>query len=226
MDTQKTNVGAILWILCLQYFVAEAVSVWGWPGHYSFSENYISDLGAVHCGARALGLNGQTETLCSPLHAVMNASFLLQGLLIACGTSLVWRLFPRGKLWVVALLLVGVSGLGVFVVGLAPEDVMPALHRLGATENFLCCNAGMAVMGIAMLRSRQGSRRLGAVTLICGIIGLAGIGCLGMQTYLGLGVGGMERVTAYPFPLWISGMGALLLRRGGLRRGALAAVSP
>jgi hypothetical protein len=26
----------------------------------------------------------------------------------------------------------------------------------------------------------------------------------------------MERITAYPFPLWIAAMGALLLRRGGL----------
>ena len=37
---------------------------------------------------------------------------------------------------------------------------------------------------------------------------------LGMHAFPGLGVGGMERVAAYPFPLWLAAMGAMVLRRG------------
>jgi hypothetical membrane protein len=211
----KTKVGATLWVLCLQYFVAEAVAISGWPGSYSLSRNYISDLGALGCGVRPGGLADAAERVCSPLHALMNASFLLQGLLILSGTALVWSRFPKGALWAAALLLIGASGLGVFVVGLAPEDTAPGLHFLGAIENFLCCNAGMAAMGVAMLTAPQPARKLGLVTLAAGVIGLFGIVLLGLRVYLGLGVGGMERLVAYPFPLWLAGMGVLILRGGG-----------
>jgi hypothetical membrane protein len=218
---KKAQWGAIFWILCLQYFAGEAISIMGWRGPYSLSENYISDLGAVGCGNAAAGLNGQTGALCSPLHAVMNTSFVLQGLLIVAGALCVRPLFPTGKLWTAALLLTGVSGLGVFVVGLAPEDTMASIHYLGAVENLFCTNAAMTLMGVAMLGWRRETRLMGALTLCAGLIGLFGFAFLGMHAYLGLGVGGMERVSAYPFPLWIAAMGALLLRRGGLVRAAV-----
>lgn len=59
---------------------------------------------------------------------------------------------------------------------------------------------------------------MGALTLGAGLIGFFGFACLGAHAYPGLGVGGMERITAYPLPLWIAAMGGLLLRRGGLLR--------
>jgi hypothetical membrane protein len=225
----RTKVGATLWIFCLQYFVAEAIAISGWPGAYSLSRNYISDLGALGCGARAGGVADAAETVCSPLHALMNASFLLQGLLILCGTALVWSRFPKGAVCTAALLLIGASGLGVFLVGLAPEDAAPGPHFLGAIENFLCCNAGMAAMGVAILTAPQPARRLGLVTLAAGVVGLVGIVLLGLRADLGLGVGGMERLVAYPFPLWLAGMGVLLLKNGGLAvgqtDGAVAAIA-
>ena len=208
----KTKAGAILWIFCLHYFVAEAVAIHGWPGPYSLSLNYISDLGAVGCDAPASGLAGPTQILCSPLHALMNASFVLQGLLIAGGAALLRPLFPKGGSWTGALWLIGASGVGVFVVGLAPEDASPGPHFLGAVENFLCCNAGMTAIGLAMLSSGRATRAAGLVAFSLGAIGLIAFGFLAMRTYHGLGVGGMERVTAYPFPLWLAGMGARLLR--------------
>jgi len=36
---------------------------------------------------------------------------------------------------------------------------------------------------------------------------------LGLGEYLGLGVGIVERVVAYPFPLWLAAMGARQLAR-------------
>ena len=207
---KTTMIGAALWTLCWQYFAAEAISIAGWPGRYSLSENFISDLGATGC-APAPGV-------CSPLHALMNGSFLLQGVLIVAGALLVWPLFPRGPLWGIALGLVGVSGLGVFAVGLAPEDVAPGPHYLGAAENFLCCNAGMALMGVAMARWRPETRVLGLISLAAGLTGLAGLGLLAARVYLGLGVGIVERATAYPFTLWIGALGLMLWRRGGLLR--------
>ena len=201
----RTKIGAVLWIACLQYFLAEAVSISQWPGAYSLSRNYISDLGAVGCNVSA-------STICSPLHPLMNASFLLQGALIVYGTALLRAWFPSGRRGAAALLLIGASGFGVFLVGLAPEDVAPIPHYFGALENFVCCNAGMATMGVAMLGWGGEWRRVGLVSLGAGVVGLLGIVLLGAHVYLGLGVGGMERVVAYPFPLWLAGMGAMALR--------------
>jgi hypothetical membrane protein len=85
---KRTSLGSLCWILCLQYFAAEAVAVAGWRGLYSFHDNYISDLGAVTCADR----------LCSPLHALMNVSFVSQGVLISAGAALVWPALSRGWL--------------------------------------------------------------------------------------------------------------------------------
>jgi hypothetical membrane protein len=194
-------VGSILWMCCLQYFAGEALSILGVRGPYSLRTNFISDLGAVGCSAE----------FCSSWRALMNASFLLQGCLIAGGALLIRRSFPRGWLWTSAIGLIGASGFGVFVVGLAPEDVAPGWHYLGAAENFLFCNAGAALLGVALLRTPS-HRVAGTLALLTGLVGLAGLACISMHADLGLGQGGIERVTAYPFPLWISGVGAWLLR--------------
>jgi hypothetical membrane protein len=135
----------------------------------------------------------------------VNVSFLLQGCLIAGGAILSRSLFPNGWSWSLAIGLIGVSGLGVFIVGLAPEDVSPGWHYLGAAENFLFCNTGAALLGVALLW-RSPSHRLAGVT---------GLACIAAHVDICLGPGGIERVTAYPFPIWISGVGTWLLRTGG-----------
>ena len=71
--------GGALWVGCVQFFVSEAVAAAGFLGSYSFRRNYISDLGAMNCSGG-----------CSPLHALMNASFVLQGALIVTGAAVVW----------------------------------------------------------------------------------------------------------------------------------------
>jgi hypothetical membrane protein len=106
--------------------------------------------------------------------------------------------------------LVAASRFGVFVVGLAPEDFAAGWHYLGAAEHFLFCNAGAAILGLSLIRRAPTA---GLVSLTAGVVGLAALICLAAHAYFGLGVGGMERVTAYPFTLWIAGMGVWLLRR-------------
>jgi hypothetical membrane protein len=200
------RLGGWLWICCLQYFAAEAIAVAPFPG-YSVRRNFISDLGAVRCddGAR-----------CSPLHALMNASFVHQGVLIFSCAVLVWPLFPKG-LARLGLGLVAASGLGVAVVGLAPKDAAPGLHYLGTAENLLLCNGGAALIGVALLRERPAPRTAGLLSLVFGLIGLAGLAGLAVGLDFARGAGAVERIAAYPFPLWLAGMGVWLLR-GGERR--------
>jgi hypothetical protein len=109
----SSTVGAVLWLFCFQYFVGEQIARVGWDrgaaaGVYSMARNYISDLGAVRCGA----VLHRSGVICSPWHGLMNGSFILQGCLIFAGSLLVRRLFPRGQLCGVGLWVIAVSGLG------------------------------------------------------------------------------------------------------------------
>jgi hypothetical membrane protein len=197
--------GGWLWVFCLQYFAAEAIAAFGFIGSYSFRRNFISDLGAASCGDGAG---------CSPLHGLMNASFFIQGMLIFAGAVVVWPLFPRG-LARIALGLVAASGVGVAIVGFAPEDIAPAWHYFGAAENLLFCNVGAALLGVALLREGAAHRAVGLLSLAFGLLGLVGLVGLAGGFDFGLGPGVIERIAAYPFPLWLAGTGVWLLRGGG-----------
>jgi hypothetical membrane protein len=144
-------------------------------------------------------------------------SFLVQGVLIFAGAVVVWPLFPRG-LARLALGLIAASGLGVAVVGLAPEDAAPGWHYLGAAENLLLSNTGAALIGAALLREKRAPRAVGLLSLGFGLIGLAGLAGLAVRVDFGLGAGVIERIAAYPFPLWLAGMGVWLVGGGGETR--------
>jgi hypothetical membrane protein len=177
-----TKVGACLWLLCLQFFIAEQIARMGWTGHYSMRRDYISDLGAY---------SG------SSLHWVMNGSFVLQGLLIFFGAVLLRRLLPR-----IAVVLLAIAGLGVLVVGLVPEDTNARLHLQGAAAHFLGGN-----LAILLLAKRWKSW----VTFAAGSIGLIATFALAFRG-VGWDAGMVERLAAYPLPLFLSWSGWRMLR--------------
>lgn len=196
--------GAWAWLGCLQFFVAEQVARFGWQGHYSFRSNYISDLGARSC----------TAAICSHWHALMDGSFLLQGLLIAAGAVLLPRRVSPGALGWASRALLLLSALGVAVVGYSPEDVDTNLHISGARLHFGCGSLAMLLWGLAITVRRHGTP--GAVPAFLA----AGIAIFGdILLYLGagpiqnmLGAGLVERLAAYPLPLWLAWTGWTLLR--------------
>ena len=72
------------------------------------------------------------------------------------------------------------------------------------------------MLGLTLLQPGRPTRRISLFSLGAGLLGVAGLVCLATHAFFGLGVGGMDSVTAYPFTLWIACMGAWLLLRGGL----------
>ncbi len=200
-----------MWALCFQFFVAEEIARLGWPGHYSMTGNWISDLGAAY----------------SPLHSVMNGSFVLQGFLISVGAVLVHGLFPPRWTYWLALLLLVISGVGVLVVGLVPEDADLPLHGLGATVHLLAGNLAMFVLGLVLIRrSVCGPRALqwkSWITFAAGSVGLLALFALGMRSNPAWAAvtrnqGVVERLAAYPLPLWLTWTGWLMLRAGRTSR--------
>ena len=180
---------------CLQFFVMEQVARMGWRGAepYSFARNYISDLGAVGCGA----------VVCSPWHGLMNGSFVVQGILIAAGAWLAWRVgLAKG-----GLCLLIASGLGLSGVGLVPEDAVRSWHASLAALHFLAGGLGMAWIG---LRGRDWVSALAGVVVLSATVLFGGWSAwvAGM-----VGVGTMERVAAYGIAGWMVWMGAQRVRQ-------------
>ncbi len=204
-------VGAASWLACLQFFVAEAAAALRWPGHYSYRDNYISDLGAAACGR-----------MCSPLHALMNASFVTQGVLIAAGALLLPLRFSPGFTGVLARIALVFAALGVATVGTAPEDLNMNVHLMGARTHFLASTLAMLFWGVSLVFSRQkaarlpGARQSGGPALIAFAVTAFGDALLVLgnaQSSAMLGGGTIERCAAYPLPLWLAWTGAMILWR-------------
>ena len=198
----RIRIGAVLLVLgTVQFFVAHVVVASAWPTPYSWSENYISDLGAVTCG-----------TVCSPLHAVMNSAFLLQGVLLIGGTLLTaaaWTPSTGRRVWQG---LVVASGVSWVVVGLAPEDVARTAHATGALPGFVVSNVALLVAGFSTsTRVHRSCQRAAAVL---GVVGVAGFVLLAIASGRPdgvVGIGAAERLVVFPLQIWALVVGIALL---------------
>lgn len=210
-DERFRRLGAVVWICAFQFFVMQAVVQSAWTTPFSLRENFISDLGNTVCAPYPVG---SASYVCSPWHAAMNLSFFVQGWIILIGCVLLWRAFPAGRLRGLGLLFVAVSGPGSMLVGLFPENENLPPHKLGAGLQFVLGNLGIALLGWLLAR-RGGRPILGALSVLGGLVGVLATWLLVTDRFLGLGIGGMERLAAYPLPLWLTAMGLALRRSTG-----------
>jgi hypothetical membrane protein len=173
--------------------------------------DYISDLGALGASLPRVGH--------SQLYWLMDASFALQGLLILFGAALVRRLFPDGLLMRVGCGLFLLSGAGLVAVGLAPEDLSPPVHFVGAAIHFGCGSFAMLVTGLVLIRGDRRAALGSGLTLAAGGLALAGTLLLAppfsqVREAAGWPVGFVERIAAYPLPVWLTVTGFALLGGG------------
>src|SRR5437868_2629605 len=152
-DTRSSAVrrGAISWISSVQFFMAQLIVQLAWTTPYSLLHNYISDLGNTACSDFS---TNSPLYICSPLHALMNASFILLGITLPLGAFLTRHFFPPIRWRMIGLALVGSAGLGLILVGFAPENVNISVHATGAALQFIAGNVGMIVIG-ALLYKRH-----------------------------------------------------------------------
>ena len=190
------RIGAYCWLAAsLVLLAAHLVVQFAWERPYSWAAHNISDLGNVTCGSWG---GDQSRYVCSPLHAWMNAAFIAFGLLLAAGVLLLDE--RRRTARVLFLLAAG----GWVLVGLFPADADENLHVLGALLIFFFGNLGLLV---AARRDRH------LPTLAAGVLGLTAMVLHLTGHYLGLGMGGMERVAAFALPVWTIGAALAVLGR-------------
>lgn len=176
--------GLLVWLAVAQFlvFLVVAEAVDDRTPAYNVGTNYISDLG-VGSGA-----------------PVFNGSIIVLGILLLLAVYFGFRTFHDWFL-TIALLLAGGGAIGV---GVFTED-FPGIHTVVSFLTFF--GTGLA----AIVAYRITKPPLSYVGVIAGVLSFLALGLFASETYLGLGVGGMERMIVLPVIGWALAFGGSLL---------------
>jgi hypothetical membrane protein len=198
----------VAWIAAAAVYVAtEAVAASAFPG-YSYAANYISDLGIPEVGEH------QGRAIDSPLAAVMNAGFVLQGVLYLLAAAIATRALRDGPRRAF-LALAALHAVGIIVVGLVHGSAASDASGIGWLH---VAGAGLAIVSgnVASIVAGLGSRRLGAprafrvASAALGVVGLIALALL--QTLGGSTIDGIwERGSVYAVTAWELTTGATVL---------------
>lgn len=209
----RRAVPALLLTGSIIYLAGEAVSAAAWTAPaYSYARNWISDLGSTTRG------RFQGRLIDSPLHDVMNAAFITQGVLLAVGVVLLART-ARGPLRTAVGVVGVVVGAGYLLIGTfhgsasAATDGTLAWHFAGAGLAILGGNALALVLGIHWWRD-PATRGLGHASAPLGVLGLIGTAVLLATMGSDVPAGLIERIAVYPIVLWQLRVAVEFLRPG------------
>jgi hypothetical membrane protein len=183
-------------VILMGIITAEAL----YPAPYATDANTISDLG---------GTRPPDSVVRQPSAAIFDTTMVVSGLLILVGALLLARAAIGRRVVVpVALLAVGVLGVGVFPGNTSPHPFFALLaFGAGGAAGVLSARALPPPM-------RQISAVLGTVALCALVLGLF---LVETEPVASLGEGGIERWIAYPVVLWLVAFGGFLC--AGPRRG-------
>lgn len=175
--SSKKVAGTVVLAACLVQFFCMQIAEYIYPG-YSVSQNYISDLGGNYL-APAILFNVSLFIFGA---AVVVAFFMLQ----------------KGGLDKTLCYLLVLAGAGAIVVAVFNENTVHIIHYTGAVMAFVLT----ALAAIQADRTIFRGTVQGRFSLLLGIMGLAAaVGILttsGVNDFLGIGKGGMERMLYYP----------------------------
>ena len=197
------KLGPVLYVSSIQFFVVQIFVAMRWNPPYSLTRDTISDLGNTACGTF------NARFVCSPLHGLMNVSFIVLGVTMTAGSILISHQFARSRAATTGLAAMAISGIGVIIVGIFPENSIPAFHGLGAAIPFTVGNAALIIIAT----SPRMPVVLRLYSFLSGAVAILALVCYSSRHYLGLGEGGIERVVAYPQTVWLIVIGLFLLVR-------------
>lgn len=200
LATRCPLAGPLVWLSTIQFFIVQVVVAAAWTKPlYSWRLNAISDLGAVKCGPF-----DNSRLVCSPQHGLMNASFILLSLCMTVGAVLLYQQFRKSR---AGFSMMAISGIGAFLVGLFPEDTVFWAHITGQDLAFLFGNIALIIMGLRLPLPRW----LKWYSVASGVVALSGMYLFLSHHRFFLGLGGMERVAAYPQIIWLVVFGLYML---------------
>lgn len=159
-------------LAALVFVISETVAAGAWPAPgYSYSGNYISDLGNPQCGPY------DGRLVCSPLHTLMNWALVGQGVLLGSTAWLVGRVL-EGRSRAVLLSVGALTAVGFVLTGVvhsSPESAAQGalwLHYLGATLAILGANT-MAILVSRQWRRLRVPAAVGFIGVVLSTVGIA-----------------------------------------------------
>jgi hypothetical membrane protein len=189
--SDRTIAGSLLFIAMVIFIMGLNIAEQLYPG-YSVSSNYISDLGATcHDGGCQI---------VQPSATLFNSSVMLAGLLVTISA----RFIRRGFSARILPAFLALSGIGSIGVGIFPEYT-GYLHYFAAFLAFAF--GGLSVIAACPLVMSP----LRYISVLLGIVSLFSFAMFLLNQDLGLGIGGMERMIAYPFVLVAIGFAGYLM---------------
>lgn len=190
----KHHAAGIAWALAFVYLLSEILTALAWKSNYSFRHDTISDLGVTAC----------TPNMCSPLHLLMNATFVVLGLLTIVGAVLFRHFVPHGyRQWSIVWLAV-ITGVSTAATGLFPSNDGIVVHFLAVMPAFVSRHIVLILLAIFLWKQR----RLVAVwSAICALTGL--VGAVLLMTSVQIGI--TERLVLYPLPAFMAVTGLAVL---------------
>lgn len=214
-------IGATCWLLSAIFFVDQVLVQAALTTPYSLTDNYISELGISSCGRFVAG--AYHHDVCSPLHGLMNGTFMATGILQVVGadtTSVAW---PRRRFAAVGAASLIAAAVSLIFAGLTPMNVDPGSHARFALIGILCVSFAVILYGIAVLPA---SRALAGCALAAGIAGISFLAILQLGG-TSVPVGLVERLAVYP-PIGMIVMfgGVMVLGSRPSSRPARAAAQP
>jgi len=162
--------------------IAEALSDNTLDRGYSVARNVISDLGV------------------GPTALLFNTSVFLFGVLFLLAGYMIFLAF-RDRILLALFFLTGIGDLGV---GLFPETMLLP-HSISAF--FIFVFGGL----VAIKAYKVEKPPLNYLSILIGMFSLATLFFFSMGIYLGLGIGGMERMIVYPTLIWTVAFGGYLI---------------
>lgn len=203
-DRNRSLAGALLSVtgigLILSIIINEAL----YPAarHYSTFANTISDLG---------GTLPPNSYMVQPNRFIFIATMALAGAFVLFATYLLWRV-EEGRRFVVAL---GLMGVGIVGIAVFPGNVA-TIHPLFSLLAFMAGSIA-AILSRKVLDAplRYFAVVLGSVALVATVFGLDPFANRGPQAEIG--IGGVERMIAYPVLLWLVLIGAAFMADGAHR---------
>ena len=172
--------GVLFFIAATQFVFGLIVAEALYPG-YSISQNYISDLGI------------------GPSSIVFNTSIFILGLLSIIGIYFLQRAF-HFKMVTILFTIAALSAMGV---GIFTENSEP-MHIFASFLVFIFSGLS-AIFSYKLMKYP-----FNIIVILLGLMSLSAMILLIGNIYVGLGVGGMERIIVYPILIWMIGFGGYL----------------
>ena len=173
--------GVLFFIAASQLILGVIVAEALYPG-YSISTNYISDLGI------------------GPSSTVFNTSIFFLGLLSLIGIYFLYRAYNLK----VIIILFTIAALAAMGVGIFTEN-SETMHMIASIVVFL-------FSGLSAISSYKITKYpFNIIVILLGLTSLLAMILFMGNIYLGLGVGGMERMIVYPILIWMIGFGGYLI---------------